>query len=124
MKNELGKRGEELAALEYEIRGYRIIGQNVRVHGVRQIGEIDVIATREREIVFVEVKTRRSASFGSPAEAVDYFKRRKVIAAVKSFLHRNRQYDDWAWRIDVVEVDIDKRPHPAIILENVIEDLN
>jgi putative endonuclease len=124
MQNELGRQGEDIAALEYENLGYEIVGRNVRVHGRRQIGEIDLIAAKERELVFVEVKTRRSYSFGSGAEAVNYFKQRKLVTAAKTFLRRNRQYDHWDWRIDVVEVDIDNAASPAIILENVIEDLD
>lgn len=124
MKNDLGPRGEELAAQEYEKLGFKIIGRNVRMYGAKQIGEIDLIATKNRELVFVEVKTRRSESFGQGAEAVDYFKQRKMIMAIKTYLHRNPRFDRYDWRADVVQIDIDNGPHPAIILENVIEDLD
>jgi putative endonuclease len=124
MKNDLGPRGEDIAAQEYEKLGFEIIGRNVRVHGAKQIGEIDLIAAKNHELVFIEVKTRRSNEFGTGVEAVDYFKQRKMIMAIKTFLHRNPRFDEWDWRADVVQVDIDNRENPAIILENVIEDIN
>lgn len=124
MQNQLGCQGEDLAAEEYEKLGFKIIGRNVRVHGTKQIGEIDLIATKNHELVFIEVKTRRSFSFGRGREAVDYFKQRKLVAAIKIYLAGNRRFDDWNWRVDVVEIDIDNGQNPVIILENVIEDLD
>jgi putative endonuclease len=124
MKNQLGPMGENLAEQEYKNMGFEIIGKNVRVHGNKQIGEIDLIAAKNRELVFIEVKTRRSNIFGSGADAVDYFKQRKLVRTIKTFLYRNPQFDAWSWRADVVQVDIDNVQNPAIILENVIEDFD
>lgn len=109
---------------EYAKNGYVVLDRNVRIHGFRQIGEIDIIATKNKVIVFVEVKTRRSETFGSASEAVNFFKQRKLIHAAKMFLQKNLQYQDWDWRFDVAEVYIDKKENPVIILENVIEDMN
>lgn len=122
--SELGRHGEDLAAAEYESRGYAIIGRNVRVHSIKQIGEIDLVAVRKNEIVFIEVKTRRSKAFGSGTESVSYLKQRKLIRAAKLFLLRHPQYDTWNWRLDVAEVGIDKTKNNIIILENAIEDMN
>jgi putative endonuclease len=124
MKNQLGSMGEGLAEQEYRKLGFEVIGKNVRVYGNKQIGEIDLIVGKNNELVFVEVKTRRSEKFGTGAEAVDYFKQRKLVQAIKTFLHRNPRFDGWDWRADVVQVDIDNVQNPAIILENVIEDFD
>ncbi len=118
----LGQTGENLAQAEYEKLGYRLVGRNVRMHGYRQVGEIDLIMAKEKELVFVEVKTRRSKKFGAPAEAVGYLKQKRLRSAVKLYLLQRPHYDSWLWRIDVVEVDIDNRENPAIILVNAIED--
>jgi len=118
----LGQQGEELAAQEYVKLGYAIIGRNVRLHASKQIGELDVIAVRNREIVFIEVKTRQTESFGHPADAVGYLKRRRLINAAQVYLLRNSRYQDWHWRIDVVEVRIDKSGIGVIIIPNAIED--
>ena len=65
-KDELGRRGEELAAAFLVRAGYSILERNWRC---RQ-GEVDVIAFDGREIAFVEVKTRTSVLFGHPLEAI------------------------------------------------------
>ena len=119
----LGKIGEELTAQEYQRLGFNIVGKNIRFHGSRQIGEIDLIAVKDKEIVFVEVKTRRSNKFGTGAEAVNFTKQRKLIKSAKLYLLQHPQYDEWDWRIDVAEVDIDNREKPVIILVNVIDDI-
>jgi putative endonuclease len=119
-----GRLGEELACAEYVKRGFRIIGRNVRVHGSRQYGELDIIAAKKRELVFAEVKTRKSKAFGAAAEAVHFLKRRRLVRSVKLYLQQRPHYADWDYRIDVVEVYVDKPLPAVIILENVIEDIN
>lgn len=79
-KDALGKRGEEYAARYLEERGYRLLERNWRcAHG-----EIDLIARQGGETVFVEVKTRSSAAFGHPFEAITPSKlaRLRRLAAV------------------------------------------
>lgn len=65
-KDELGKRGEECAAAFLADAGYRVLARNWRCAQ----GEIDLVAERDGEVVFVEVKTRSSTSFGHPFEAI------------------------------------------------------
>jgi putative endonuclease len=120
----LGQQGEELVAKYYIGNGYKIIGRNVKIFGVKQFGEIDVIALKGNALVFIEVKTRRSTTYGTPAESVNYFKQRKLIKTVKVYLQQHPQFQDFDWRIDVAEVDIDNPVNPVIILTNVIEDLD
>lgn len=69
-----GKWGENLAATWYLRNGWRVIGRNVR----NGHGEIDIIATKDNVVAVVEVKARRSAAFGSPAEALTRDKQRAV----------------------------------------------
>jgi putative endonuclease len=65
-KDELGRRGELLAAAHLENRGFDVVDRNWRC---RQ-GEIDLIARDGDEYVFVEVKTRSSDAFGTPLDAI------------------------------------------------------
>lgn len=65
-KDDLGRRGETLAAEHLVASGYRILERNWRcVHG-----EIDIVASKDGEVVFVEVKTRSSLAYGHPLEAI------------------------------------------------------
>ncbi|HSD01414.1 MAG TPA: YraN family protein [Gaiellales bacterium] len=75
--SEYGRRAETLAAIWLRLRGYRILGRNVRVAG----REVDVVARRGRTLVVCEVKARRSRSRGAPVEAVDPRKQRRLVEA-------------------------------------------
>ena len=70
-----GKIGEDLAAKYLERNGLRIIERNYRF----ERGEIDLIAEEGEELVFVEVKTRRSNAFGAPEDAVTERNRNKCV---------------------------------------------
>ena len=63
--SEYGRLAEAVAATWLRLRGYRIVGRNVRVAG----REVDVVARRGKTLVVCEVKARRSGSRGAPAEA-------------------------------------------------------
>jgi putative endonuclease len=79
----LGARGEQLAAEWYAARGCRIVARNWRCRE----GEIDLVVwSRRGELVFCEVKTRSSARFGAPAEAVTPAKQRRLRVLAARFL--------------------------------------
>ncbi|AAT89288.1 hypothetical protein ATY41_11725 [Leifsonia xyli subsp. xyli] len=65
-KDELGRRGESVAAHWLEAHGYVLIGRNWRIRS----GEIDIIARTGNITVFVEVKTRATTHYGHPLEAI------------------------------------------------------
>lgn len=94
-----GAGGEGLVAAYLEERGYRIRTCNY----LCSTGEIDIIAEKAGIIVFVEVKTRRSASFGRPAEAVTPAKLRRITRTAEWYLSHHRLHGCPA-RIDVAEV--------------------
>ena len=75
-------RGERTAARHYRLRGYRILGTNVRAGG----HELDLVVRRGRRLVFVEVKERSREGYGGPVGAVDGEKRRRVRKAAASWL--------------------------------------
>ena len=95
---ELGAEGERRAAAHLEARGYRIDARNVRAGGV----EIDLVARRRDLVVFVEVKTRRSARHGAGAEAVGWRKRRRLVAGARAWLAAHGRHARRA-RFDVIE---------------------
>ena len=73
-KDVLGRRGEELAAEYLRQAGFRVLDRNYRCAE----GEIDIVAADHRILVACEVKTRSSVRYGTPIEAVDARKLRRL----------------------------------------------
>lgn len=82
--NETGRRGEDTAAQFLIEKGYRIINRNWRNRGRK---EIDIVATKDDNLVFVEVKTRRAGSLSNPLAAVTALKQHRLVLAADSFIH-------------------------------------
>lgn len=79
---ELGQIGEDLAVSFLRANDYVILDRNWRSSS----GELDVVARHDRTLVFCEVKTRRSETYGSPAEAVTATKREHMRASALTWL--------------------------------------
>lgn len=93
----IGKCGEDAAEKYLKKHKYKIIERNFNIKG----GEIDIVAQKGEYIVFAEVKTRSANDYGTPAAAVTYVKRQRIIKAANIFLQRTgTSYT----RFDVIEV--------------------
>ena len=97
----LGRKGEDLAARHLESLGYTILHRNWRAKGIRQ--EIDIIAQDGDTIVFVEVKTARTKSFGDPLNWITPRKCAAIITAAQAFLAGWHKSDS-DFRFDAVTV--------------------
>lgn len=73
-KDQLGRRGEQVAAEYLERAGFRILDRNWRCAE----GEIDIVAAERRVLVVCEVKTRSGTRYGTPAEAISRAKRNRL----------------------------------------------
>jgi putative endonuclease len=93
--------GERRAARWYRLRGWRILGANVRAGG----HELDLIVRRGRRLRFVEVKERRGTGFGGAAAAVDGEKQRRVRRAAAAWLAAHPDHAALELGFDVVAVD-------------------
>ena len=98
-KKELGKKGEEVAARFLKKNGYRIIETNYRC----KMGEMDIIGREKDTLVFVEVKTRTSTTFGPPQLAVNSSKQRQLSKVALNFL-KEKKLEDVKARFDVVAI--------------------
>ena len=95
-----GAFGERIAAGYLTRKGYRILETGYRP----RYGEIDIIARDGDTMVFVEVKTRTTAQYGTPEDAVNAGKIRRLLRAVQSYVAAHPVGD---YRIDVVAIDLD-----------------
>lgn len=113
-RQETGKQGEDLAVQELERRGCVILARRYRT----RFGEIDIVAEEGDEVIFVEVKARRSTAFGSAAEAVPSWKQRRIAAMALDYLAFADRLND-PCRFDVVAIDGIGTSHVEV---RVIED--
>ena len=101
-----GNEGEQ-AACELLIRhGYTILDRNVR----RGRGEIDIVARKRSIIAFVEVKRRSTLDFGTPAEAVNADKQKRILSAASIYL-QEIGLSEANIRFDIIEILADKIRH-------------
>ena len=112
-----GQVGEEAAVAFLKRNGYAILELNYR----NQLGEIDIIARDGDTICFVEVKARRSVTFGSPFESVTLSKQRKLALVAISYLKAKRNVEVKA-RFDVIAVFLEReRCRQVEIIKNAFE---
>ncbi|MDO9347866.1 MAG: YraN family protein [Anaerolineales bacterium] len=98
-RQRIGRWGEAVAADYLINKGFRLLTTNART----PYGEIDLICQREGQIVFVEVKTRTSHTFGYPEDSVTPRKQAHMLAAAEHYLQEHELDDDWQFDVIAVE---------------------
>ena len=108
---DIGRAAEDAAAELLQAKGFSVVERNFRV----KAGEIDLVARDRDEIVFVEVRARRSSDFGGAAASVGSAKRAKLVRAAGVWL----QARGWTGpcRFDVVAGDAGRAEHNAAAFE-------
>lgn len=96
----LGAFYEEKAASFLREKGAVIYQQNYR----NQKGEIDIIMKHDGYLVFVEVKYRKDARMGNPAEAVNYYKQKKICEVASIYRYQKRIPENTPVRYDVIGI--------------------
>ncbi|MFH1338244.1 MAG: YraN family protein [Candidatus Omnitrophota bacterium] len=115
-QSELGQKGERIAVDFLRDKGYRIVAVNYRT----RLGQIDIVAKDKETVCFIEVKTRKSARFGRPAEAVDFFKQRKISQVALMFLKQKGLLDSPA-RFDVISISHEDLQPKIELFRNAFE---
>lgn len=110
-RRQLGEWGERRAEEFLRAQGYRVVERNWRCSA----GEVDLIAWEGEYLVFVEVRTRRGRSYGTPEESVTSAKQAKLIALAQMYMQGHPQLR-CNWRIDVVAVELWRTSKPRINL--------
>ncbi len=115
-KDDLGRRGEQLAAEHLEAQGLAVLARNWRCGE----GELDIVATDGRStVVFCEVKTRSGTGFGAPIEAVTRGKRRRLRRLAFLWLSSVKPCGWPISRFDVIGILLRDGAAPQI--EHVVE---
>lgn len=95
-----GAKGEQIAAKFLIKKGYDIVAMNYR----SKYGEIDIIATDDEYVLFVEVKTRSENAMSLPKEAVTKSKQHKIISTAMRYITASKT--ELQPRFDIIEVYI------------------
>ena len=96
---ETGRRGEDAAVAYLKRAGYEIIERNYRC----PFGEVDIVAREGGNLVFIEVKSRRSERYGEPEASVGIEKQRKISRISLDYLQKKR-LSPGSVRFDVIAV--------------------
>jgi putative endonuclease len=99
-RRKLGNTGEKFAAEYLRSKGYSILASQQRT----PFGEIDLVCLDGAEVVFVEVKTRRTQTFGYPEEAVTREKIQHMVRSAEFILSKENNTDQ-PWRMDVMAIE-------------------
>lgn len=100
----VGKRGEEIAQDYLKSQGYKILHTNLKL----SYKELDIVAEKNKRIIFVEVKTRASSGFGTAQEALGFFKTKNLKKAIAIYLNRYcQEYRNF--QLDFIAIDIDRQ---------------
>ncbi len=101
-KKIIGTRGEQIASDYLLKKGYKIIARNFRI----RYGELDIICIKDNVLIFVEVKTRTDAQYGTPEEAVTPRKLREIILTSQFYIAGHKGLPE-RQRIDVIAIVCD-----------------
>ncbi len=113
-----GNEGENKAAEYLTENGYEILERNWRTKG----GEIDIIAYKDKTLVFVEVKALPNGSPELLQTELNRGKLQRIVKSSKCFLLKHRQYSNSYIRYDVIVIDMPGYPK-AYHIENAFMEL-
>jgi len=97
----IGKQKEQQAKKWLNTQNVHIIAENYRCKG----GEIDLIGVRQgqqKQLIFFEVKYRKSNHYGHPSEMVNHTKQTHIIHCAQHYLLTHPQYQDYPMQFDVI----------------------
>jgi putative endonuclease len=106
---ETGKEGEDIAVRYLEEKQWTVIDRNYRF----MKAEADIVAYDGKQIIVVEVKTRRGTGFGEPEEAVTEQKKKQLYKATQAWLYE-RKMEGAPVRFDVIAVILKNNADPVI----------
>lgn len=104
MSRDKGIIAEQKASTFLQTQGLELITKNFTGGG----GEIDLVMQDAQYLVFVEVKSRKSACYGLGFETVTLRKQQRLIKAASAYLVAHKKYDKMACRFDVISIDGDE----------------
>ncbi|MFA6322166.1 MAG: YraN family protein [Candidatus Buchananbacteria bacterium] len=106
----IGAQGEIIAQNFLTRNNFKILDKNFRVG---KLAEIDIIATKNHKLHFIEVKARTNKKFGWPEEAVSDLKLEKINQAALAYLEKNNLRQNW--QIDIISILLNQSERVATL---------
>lgn len=100
----IGNLGEKIAADYILDKGYEVLDRKF----VTRFGELDIVAAHAGMVVFIEVKTRTSDTYGPPESSVTEAKMERLQNAALLWMQAHPEINE-DWRIDVIAIILDHR---------------
>jgi len=110
---QVGDKGETIAANFLQKRGFNIIERNWRYKHL----EIDIIASINNKLHFVEVKTRTNKKYGQPEESISKAKMNHLKIGAEAYLYLNPQWE--LIQFDVVAIMLTKDKEEIFLIDDV-----
>jgi len=104
----LGLFAEYLILILYNLKLYKILHHRKKSY----VGEVDLIAVRGKQLVFIEVKARKN---GISENIVSNFQQNRIRRSAELFLSKNSQFSDYDVRFDLAVISPYKMP---LIIQN------
>jgi len=103
-KKDLGDLGEKIAEKFLKDGGYKILDRNFRY---ANFGELDIVAQKDNNVIFFEVKTRKKTAPSEflPEDNITRDKQKKLIKLAELYLSKNKIKCD-CWQIDILAIEI------------------
>ena len=108
LHNDIGKMGEDMAASYLLANGYKIRERNWKLGDL----ETDIIAEKDGQIVFIEVKTRNYTTYYPPERSVDYRRKRRLSVGAQAYIRYHSI--DLPWRFDIIAIVISPEGKPQL----------
>lgn len=112
-----GKHGEEIARCFLEDLGMKTLEENWHC----RFGELDLIMMEGDELVFVEVKTRRSNQVGFPEEMIDRGKIKRLKTSAEQYIEQHDKQEIF-WRFDIIAISGDTLDHEVFHIRDALRD--
>jgi len=112
-KKEIGEKGEDIATKFLETKGFNIIERNWRHKHL----EVDIIASLDKKLHIVEVKSRTNLKYGFPEESISQAKMNHLKVAATAYLY---QHPEWELlQFDVIAIMITDKGEDLFYIEDV-----
>jgi putative endonuclease len=116
--SELGDKGELLARQYLERKAYSFITSQYH----SRYGELDLVMRDGKELVFVEVKLRKTQTYGRGEESVTKWKARKLMGTINAYLRKYSLHDTF-WRVDIVSIEKQDEDWVIYHFEDAVRDV-